>query len=61
MWYGYYLGAAGRLEEAIVERQRSRELDPLNLTAGTGIATVLAQMGRQDEARSRTSRPCIRR
>src|SRR5262249_32683796 len=50
MWYGYYLGAAGRLEEAIVERQRGRDLDPLNLTASTGIATVLAQLGRQDEA-----------
>ncbi len=38
-WYGLYLSAIGRNEEALVHFKRALELDPLNLTAHTNLAT----------------------
>jgi tetratricopeptide (TPR) repeat protein len=44
------LGPAHRLADLGAEHLQLALLDRLNLTASTGIATVLAQMGRQDKA-----------
>lgn len=43
-FYAYYLSATGRLDQAIAERQRAQELDPLSpvITASLGEAYYLA-------------------
>jgi TolB-like protein/Flp pilus assembly protein TadD len=43
-FYGYYLSATGRLDQAIRERQRAQELDPLSpvITASLGEAYYLS-------------------
>jgi tetratricopeptide (TPR) repeat protein len=50
MWYGYYLGAVGRHADNLVEVRRALDLDPLNLTANSGLGSVLFFLGRYDEA-----------
>jgi TolB-like protein/DNA-binding winged helix-turn-helix (wHTH) protein/Tfp pilus assembly protein PilF len=39
-WYGYYLRSVGRFDEALVENERARELDPLS-----ELKTVLVAAG----------------
>jgi len=50
MNYSQQLAALGRIEDALREGQRSRELDPLSLPFHTAYASVLIGAGRYDEA-----------
>ena len=50
LWYGLLLEQVGRFDEAIVERRRAVELDPL--AANAGLASALRRAGRFDEARA---------
>lgn len=50
-WYnGDYLLAVGRLDEAVAEARRARELDPLSLTISGGVGRALYNARRPDEA-----------
>ena len=50
-WFGEdYLMTVGRVEEAIREGRRARELDPLSATFGSTLAQSLFRGGRYDEA-----------
>src|SRR5258705_1739983 len=40
MWYGWYLGLMGRLDESFKEMQGAQELDPLSATNNSGIGIV---------------------
>jgi TolB-like protein/tetratricopeptide (TPR) repeat protein len=50
MNYAQFLAGRGRMEEALREAQRSRELDPLSLPLHTAYAAVLIGAGRYDDA-----------
>ena len=50
MNYAQLLAGLGRIEDALREGQRSRELDPLSLPFHTAYASVLIGAGRYDEA-----------
>jgi serine/threonine-protein kinase len=50
LWYGYMLEALGRFDEAIVERRRAIDLDPL--APNSGLAAALRKSGRYDLARA---------
>ncbi|MGQ0643443.1 MAG: tetratricopeptide repeat protein, partial [Gemmatimonadaceae bacterium] len=41
LWYGYSLEAQRRFPEAIAERSRARELDPLAATATGGVGSAI--------------------
>jgi tetratricopeptide (TPR) repeat protein len=50
-WYnGDYLKAVGRMDEAVREAQRARELDPLSLTINGAAGRALYSAGRVEEA-----------
>ena len=49
-FYGYYLAAMKRFDEALAQMQRAKELDPASLSKLAGIGEVLNYMGRTDEA-----------
>jgi len=49
-WYAYHLAAMGRLEEAIAEIRRARELDPLSLIINTDVGHILYFARQFDEA-----------
>jgi serine/threonine-protein kinase len=49
-WYGEFLMAMARFEEAQEELARGQILDPLSLSIGTGAGWVLYFMGKYDEA-----------
>jgi DNA-binding winged helix-turn-helix (wHTH) protein/TolB-like protein/Tfp pilus assembly protein PilF len=49
-WYAYYLAAMGRLDEAIYEIKRARELDPLSIIINTDVGEILYYARRYDEA-----------
>ncbi len=49
-WYGLYLSAIGRNEQALKLFQRAVELDPLNLTAHTNLATGYSGARQYDRA-----------
>lgn len=50
-WYSItYLAAVGRLDEALVEMTRARELDPLSLSINRDVAILLLFQRRYDEA-----------
>jgi Tfp pilus assembly protein PilF len=49
LWYGWYLYAVGRVDEALVQERRAMELDPLNVMANRALAQFLDATG-QDEA-----------
>jgi serine/threonine-protein kinase len=49
-WYGMFLAARGRSEDAMRELTRARELDPLSPSVQSGIGRVLHFEGRYDDA-----------
>jgi DNA-binding winged helix-turn-helix (wHTH) protein/TolB-like protein/tetratricopeptide (TPR) repeat protein len=49
-WYAYHLAAMGRLEEALAEIRRARELDPLSLIINTDVGHILYFAQQFDEA-----------
>ena len=49
LWYGWYLYAVGRADEALVQERRAMELDPLNIMGNRALAQFLGATG-QDEA-----------
>src|SRR6266478_1755629 len=49
-WYGIYLGAMGRHEEALTHIKRALEVDPLNLTFNTTLASSYADATQYDLA-----------
>jgi eukaryotic-like serine/threonine-protein kinase len=49
-WYGLYLFAVGRNEEALAQIKRALEGDPLNLTINTNLAAGYANMRQYDLA-----------
>ncbi|HYV11906.1 MAG TPA: protein kinase [Pyrinomonadaceae bacterium] len=50
-WYGSYLAASGRLNEAVVEAKTAHELEPFSLTIYSDYIRALYYAGRLDEAR----------
>lgn len=50
-WYGNLLGATGRLDEAVEQKQRAVELDPLVPALSETLAFTLIRAGRLDEAK----------
>ena len=48
--YAWALAAQGRLEEALAEMNRARELDPLSLLVNTGVGGILMYKRQTDEA-----------
>jgi tetratricopeptide (TPR) repeat protein len=49
-WYGGYLAAMGRHDEAISEGRRAQELDPLSLITNAALARPFYNARRYDEA-----------
>lgn len=49
-WYGVYLTAMGRSDQALAELQRAQELDPLSLTIGTDMGFELYYSQQYDQA-----------
>lgn len=52
-WYGEYLAAAGRLEEAVAQFERASTIDPLSPVISHVYAYTLANLGRYEEAETR--------
>jgi tetratricopeptide (TPR) repeat protein len=50
LWHGYFLEAFGQQSANLAERKLAQELDPLNLTAGTGVGTAYFYLGQYDRA-----------
>jgi len=48
--YAWFLAAQGRLEEALAEMNRARELDPLSLLVNTGVGGILMYKRQTGEA-----------
>jgi Tfp pilus assembly protein PilF len=48
--YGDFLAAMGRFDEAIVEKRRAEQLDPLGVTVSWDVGRTLLYAGRYDEA-----------
>jgi eukaryotic-like serine/threonine-protein kinase len=49
-WYGVFLSAMGRHDEAIFHRKRAQELDPTSLSINTGLGRAYYWARRYDEA-----------
>ena len=49
-WYGSYLAASGRLDEAVVEAKTAHELEPFSLTIYSDYIRALYYAGRLDAA-----------
>ena len=49
-WYAEYLGARGRIDEALAELNRAEELDPLSIAIGADRGKILYFGRRYDEA-----------
>ena len=58
-WYGQFLTAVGRHEEALVEMKRGRDLDPLSPHANTAIGVSLYFARRYDEAVEQLERTAV--
>jgi DNA-binding winged helix-turn-helix (wHTH) protein/TolB-like protein/tetratricopeptide (TPR) repeat protein len=56
LFYGWYLGALGHVEESLLQARRALELDPLNTVVNRGLAHHLAAAGRHEEALAQWSR-----
>ncbi len=50
LWYSLTLSALGKLEEALVEIKRGRELDPLSLIINTDVGMIHYMARRYDQA-----------
>ena len=50
LWYGLYLAAMGRFDEALAEMRQARLLDPLALVTNTHLGWILYLSRRNDEA-----------
>jgi len=50
LWYGLYLAAMGRFDEALAEMKQARLLDPLALVTNTHLGWILYLGRRNDEA-----------
>ena len=50
-WYGSYLAASGRLDEAVVQAKTAHELEPFSLTIYSDYVRSLYYAGRLDEAK----------
>jgi serine/threonine-protein kinase len=50
IWYGFYLTAMGRIDEAIAEEKRAQELDPLEVFAFVQLGVTLHFARRYDQA-----------
>ncbi|HKY45173.1 MAG TPA: protein kinase, partial [Pyrinomonadaceae bacterium] len=50
-WYGSYLAARGRLDEAVVQAKTAHELEPFSLTIHSDYVRNLYYAGRLDEAK----------
>jgi serine/threonine-protein kinase len=49
-WYGEYLLAMGRSDQALAELQRAQELEPVNLVVHRALGSTLYLMGRPEQA-----------
>jgi TolB-like protein/Tfp pilus assembly protein PilF len=49
-WYAWYLGHAGRLDEALKEMKKAQELDPLSLIISGALGSIQLRAGHLDEA-----------
>lgn len=49
-YYGYFLSAMGRFDQAIAEMRRARELDPLSPMVQSALGITLYRAGHYDEA-----------
>ena len=50
-WYGSYLAALGRLDEAVIQAKTAHELEPFSLTIYSDYVRSLYYAGRLDEAK----------
>jgi tetratricopeptide (TPR) repeat protein len=50
-WYGSYLAARGRLDEAVIQAKTAHELEPFSLTIHSDYVRNLYYAGRLDEAK----------
>jgi tetratricopeptide (TPR) repeat protein len=50
-WYGSYLAARGRLDEAVIQAKTAHELEPFSLTIHSDYIRNLYYAGRLDEAK----------
>ncbi|MGH9863004.1 MAG: tetratricopeptide repeat protein [Candidatus Acidiferrales bacterium] len=50
LWYCGFLGAQGRLDEALAEAQRALEADPLSLVSNAALGYVLTSRRQYDQA-----------
>lgn len=50
-WYGSYLAARGRLDDAVVQAKTAHELEPFSLTIHSDYVRTLYYAGRLDEAK----------
>jgi eukaryotic-like serine/threonine-protein kinase len=58
-WYGLYLAAMGRFDEAVAQERSAQTLDPLSVGVASTSGWVMHYSGRQDEA-ERTLRTALR-
>jgi TolB-like protein/tetratricopeptide (TPR) repeat protein/tRNA A-37 threonylcarbamoyl transferase component Bud32 len=58
-WYGLYLAAMGRFDEAVAEERRAQRLDPLSVGVASTTGWVMHYSGRQADA-ERTLRTALR-
>jgi serine/threonine-protein kinase len=58
-WYGLYLAAMGRFDEAVAQERTAQSLDPLSVGAASTAGWVMHYSGRQDDA-ERTLRTALR-
>ncbi len=49
-WYGLYLEASGRFDQAIVQASRSRQLDPLSVLSNSGVQEAYYMSRQYDRA-----------
>jgi tetratricopeptide (TPR) repeat protein len=49
-WYGLFLAAMGRFDEALAQERRAQELDPLSVPVAATAGWVLHYSGRHDDA-----------